>query len=148
MEIIYIGIAAALLCYVGLMVLKIVVNKKRQAKELGIQKEKEKLNLDIVDDVRYTVEENPVTVDEVTQEETVNATYKQADIILPQSTPMTVSTEGELKPGKYIILSTDENISSFNIRVGIYVREYKHNQEIVLAEGDTICAVSCNVILR
>ena len=148
MEILYIGIAAALLCYVGLMVLKIVVNKKRQAKELGIQKEKEKLNLDIVDDVRYTVEENPVTVDEVTQEETVNATYKQADIILPQSTPMTVSTEGELKPGKYIILSTDENISSFNIRVGIYVREYKHNQEIVLAEGDTICAVSCNVILR
>ncbi|MBR2467842.1 MAG: hypothetical protein IKB42_02240 [Clostridia bacterium] len=148
MEILYIGIAAALLCYVGLMVLKIVVNKKRQAKELGIQKEKEELNLDIVDDVRYTVEENPVTVDEVTQEETVNATYKQADIILPQSTPMTVSTEGELKPGKYIILSTDENISSFNIRVGIYVREYKHNQEIVLAEGDTICAVSCNVILR
>lgn len=148
MEILYIGIAAALLCYAGLMVLKIVVNKKRQAKELGIQKEKEKLNLDIVDDVRYTVEENPVTVDEVTQEETVNATYKQADIILPQSTPMTVSTEGELKPGKYIILSTDENISTFNIRVGIYVREYKHNQEIVLAEGDTICAVSCNVILR
>ena len=148
MEILYIGIAAALLCYAGLMVLKIVVNKKRQAKELGIQKEKEELNLDIVDDVRYTVEENPVTVDEVTQEETVNATYKQADIILPQSTPMTVSTEGELKPGKYIILSTDENISSFNIRVGIYVREYKHNQEIVLAEGDTICAVSCNVILR
>ena len=148
MEILYIGIAAALLCYVGLMVLKIVINKKRQAKELGIQKEKEELNLDIVDDVRYTVEENPVTVDEVTQEETVNATYKPVDIILPQSTPRTVSTEGELKPGKYIILSTDENISTFNIRVGIYVREYRHNQEIVLAEGDTICAVSCNVILR
>lgn len=148
MEILYIGIGAALLCYVGLMVLKIVINKKRQAKELGIQKEKEELNLDIVDDVRYTVEENPVTVDEVTQEETVNATYKPVDIILPQSTPRTVSTEGELKPGKYIILSTDENISTFNIRVGIYVREYRHNQEIVLAEGDTICAVSCNVILR
>lgn len=148
MEILYIGIAAALLCYVGLMVLKIVINKKRQAKELGIQKEKEELNLDIVDDVRYTVEENPVNVDEVTQEETVNATYKPVDIILPQSTPRTVSTEGELKPGKYIILSTDENISTFNIRVGIYVREYRHNQEIVLAEGDTICAVSCNVILR
>ena len=145
---IYIGIAVALVGYIALMVGKIVINKKRQNREMGIKKKKEELNLDVVDDVRYTMEENPVNVDEVTQEETVNATYKQEDIILSQNTKYIVSTEGELKPGKYIILSTDENISAFNIRVGIYVREYKHNQEIVLADGDAICSFSCNVILR
>lgn len=144
----YIGLGVAAVGYIGLMAIKIIINKKRRNEELGIKKKKEKENLDIVDDVRYTMEENPVNVDEVTQEETVNATYKQNDFMLNQNTPVTISTQGELKPGKYVVLSTDENMQTFNIRVGIYVREYRHNQEIVLAEGDTICSVSANVILR
>ena len=36
----------------------------------------------------------------------------------------------------------------FNLRVGAYVKEYKHNQKIVLAEGQEITAVNCTVILR
>ncbi len=144
----YIGLGVAAVGYIGLMAIKIIINKKRKNEELGIKKKKEKENLDIVDDVRYTMEENVVNVDEVTQEETVNATYKQNDFMLNQNTPVTISTQTELKPGKYVVLSTDENMQSFNIRVGIYVREYKHGQEVVLAEGDTICAVSANVILR
>lgn len=144
----YIGLAVAAVGYIGMMAIKIIGNKKRKNKELGIKKQKEKENLDVIDDIRYTVEENPINVDFVTQEETVNATYKQNDFMLFQNTPVTVSTDGELKPGKYIILSTDESMQSFNIRIGIYVREYRHNQEIVLAEGDTVCAVSANVILR
>ncbi len=144
----YIGLGVAAVGYIGLMAIKIIINKKRKNEELGIKKKKEKENLDIVDDVRYTMEENTVNVDEVTQEETVNATFKQNDFMLKQNTPVTISTQGELKPGKYVVLSTDENMQTFNIRVGIYVREYRHSQEIVLAEGDTICSVSANVILR
>lgn len=139
----YIGLGVALAAYVGLLSWKIVRNKKRKQKETQIQETKIKENLDVVDDVRYTMEENPV--DETGE---VNVTYKQNDVILAQNTPVTVSTDGEVKPGKYILISSDENQQTFNLRVGLYVREYKHNQEIVLAEGDTICAVSCQVILR
>lgn len=140
----YIAVGVAAAGLIAMQTVKFV--KKRKAKKLeeAIQKEKTEKNLDIIDDVRYTVETNPV------EEQTgdVNVTHLQNDIILNQNTPVTVSTTGEVKPGKYILISTDANISAFNIRVGIYVREYKHNQEIVLAEGDTICAVSCSIILR
>ena len=141
----YITLGVAAVAYIGLFTVKVLVKKKR-AKVL---KQKQKDNLDIVDDVRYTMEENPVASETNMATDTmVNATYQQKDIILNQNTPVTVSKDGEVKPGKYILLSTDENQDSFNVRIGIYVKEYKHNQEVVLAEGDTICAVSSNIILR
>ncbi|MCI5714655.1 MAG: hypothetical protein MR288_03405 [Firmicutes bacterium] len=141
----YITLGVAAVAYIGLFTVKVLVKKKR-AKVL---KQKQKDNLDIVDDVRYTMEDNPVASETNMATDTmVNATYQQKDIILNQNTPVTVSKDGEVKPGKYILLSTDENQDSFNVRIGIYVKEYKHNQEVVLAEGDTICAVSSNIILR
>lgn len=141
----YITLGVAAVAYIGLFTVKVLVKKKR-AKVL---KQKQKDNLDIVDDVRYTMEDNPVASETNMATDTmVNATYQQKDIILNQNTPVTVSKDGEVKPGKYILLSTDENQDSFNVRIGIYVKEYKHNQEVILAEGDTICAVSSNIILR
>ena len=141
----YITLGVAAVAYIGLFTVKVLVKKKR-AKVL---KQKQKDNLDIVDDVRYTMEDNPVASETNMATDTmVNATYQQKDIILNQNTPVTVSKDGEVKPGKYILLSTDENQDSFNVRIGIYVKEYKHKQEVVLAEGDTICAVSSNIILR
>ena len=141
----YITLGVAAVAYIGLFTVKVLVKKKR-AKVL---KQKQKDNLDIVDDVRYTMEDNPVASETNMATDTmVNATYQQKDIILNQNTPVTVSKDGEVKPGKYILLSTDENQDSFNVRIGIYVKEDKHNQEVVLAEGDTICAVSSNIILR
>lgn len=141
----YITLGVAAVAYITLFTAKVLVKKKR-AKVL---KQKQKDNLDVVDDVRYTMEDNPVAPESNMATDTmVNATYQQKDIILNQNTPVTVSKDGEVKPGKYILLSTDENQDSFNVRIGIYVKEYKHNQEVVLAEGDTICAVSSNIILR
>ncbi len=141
---IYIALGVAAVAYITLLSIKISRNKKRKKQEEAINAEKVEKNLDVVDDVRYTMETNPV--DAETGEP--NVTHLQGDFILNQNTPVTVKATGQVKPGKYILISTDPNISSFNIRVGIYVREYKHNQEIVLAEGDTICSVSCSVILR
>ena len=141
---IYIAVGAAFVGLVTMLTIKITKKIKRKKQEAAIEKEKSEKNLDIIDDVRYTVETNPVDA----ENGDVNITHLQNDLILNQNTPVTVEATGKVKPGKYILISTDANISSFNIRVGIYVREYKHNQEIVLAEGDTICAVSCSVILR
>ena len=140
----YIAIGAAFVGFVTMLTIKIVKKAKRKKQEAAIEKEKSEKNLEIIDDVRYTVETNPVDA----ENGDVNITHLQNDIVLNQNTPVTVSTASQVKPGKYILISTDANTSSFNIRVGIYVREYKHNQEIVLAEGDTICAVSSSVILR
>ena len=146
----YIALAVCVVAYVGLFTFKVIRKKKRKKAE-AIHEQKVKDNLDVVDGVRYTMEENPVetvvTADGV-EEEKVNITFLHNDFTLAQNTPYEVSANGELKPGKYIVLTTDENQEAFYIRVGIYVREYHHNQEIVLAEGDTICAVSGAVILR
>jgi hypothetical protein len=45
-------------------------------------------------------------------------------------------------------MATDEGNKAFNLRINDYVKEYKHNTTVVLAEGDTISARSGNVILR
>ena len=141
---IYIAVGAAFVGLVTMLTIKIAKKIKRKKQEVAIEKEKSEKNLEIIDDVRYTVETNPVDA----ENGDVNITHLQNDLILNQNTPVTVEQNGRIKPGKYILISTDPNVSAFNIRVGIYVREYKHNQEIVVADGDTICAVSCSVILR
>lgn len=153
----FIALGVCALGYGGLFTFKIVRNKKRKKAEKAENEQKLKENLNEVDGVRYTMEENPVkTEEEIVDtaiakeqaENAVNVTFLQKDYILPQNTPVEVTEQGDLKPGKYLVLSSDENQANFYIRVGIYVREYHHNQEIVLAEGDTVCAVSGSVILR
>ena len=51
-------------------------------------------------------------------------------------------------PGKYTVLSSSDGADSFNIRAGGFVREYKHGDSIVIAEGDEVTAVSHTVVLR
>ena len=75
----YITLGVAAVAYIGLFTVKVLVKKKR-AKVL---KQKQKDNLDIVDDVRYTMEDNPVASETNMATDTmVNATYQQKDIIL------------------------------------------------------------------
>ena len=153
----YIALGVCAVGYGGLFTMRVVRNKKRNKAENLENEKKVKENLNEVDGVRYTMEENPVKSEEEIfesqmakeqAEDAVNVTFTQKDYILPQNTPVEITKDGELKPGKYLVLSTDENQEKFYIRVGIYVREYHHNQEIILAEGDTVCAVSGSVILR
>lgn len=84
----------------------------------------------------------------VTDQGDPNISYVQNDIILQPRKMVTVSTKGALKPGKWTVLSAYGNEETFNIRIGLYVKEYKHGQEIVLAEGDEICPTSTTIILR
>lgn len=157
--ILYIALGVCALGYGGLLTARVVKGKRIKKLEQAETDKKIKENLNEVDGVRYTMEENPVkTKEEVAEapaptekeqiQDIVNITFVKKDFILPHNTPVEVTSEGKLKPGKYMVLSTDENQANFYIRVGIYVREYHHSQELVLAEGDTICAVSGSVILR
>ena len=73
---------------------------------------------------------------------------KRKDIILQAGEEYTVGKRGKVRPGEYQVMSTDENEKSFNLRINEYVKEYKHNTTVVLAEGDSISPRSANVILR
>jgi len=93
--------------------------------------------------VRYT--EDMTIVD---QEGNMNISYGKGDVVLKQNETYTAERKGYVKPGKYTILSTKDDETKFNIRIGIYVKEYAHGQEIVLTEGEEITAVSTDIILR
>ena len=54
---------------------------------------------------------------------------------------------GDLVTAEYR-LDYDGWFPSNTVRVGNYVQEYKHGQEIILAEGDEICPTSTTIILR
>lgn len=93
--------------------------------------------------VRYTPDAEIVKEDGAT-----NISYVKEDVILQPRKAVVVDKKGILKPGKYTVLSAYENEDTFNIRIGLYVKEYKHGQEIVLAQGEEICPTSSTIILR
>ena len=93
--------------------------------------------------VRYTVDQTVVD-----ENGNMNVSFGSGDVVLKQGQTEVVGVKNKVKPGKYTLLSTKDEDDSFNIRVGAYVKEYKHNQKIVLADGEEITCVNGNVILR
>lgn len=75
-------------------------------------------------------------------------THFEGDFVLEVGKEYKIDKSGEVKPGIYKILSASSSVKKFNVRLGSFVREYQHNQEVVLKENDTICAVSHTAILR
>lgn len=100
-------------------------------------------NVFVKNGVRYTRDEI-----ERTENGEVKVTHASGDIILERGITYVVQKGGRIIPGKYTALTTAEGESSFNLRLGDFVREYEHATDIVLSEGETVCAVSHNVILR
>ena len=93
--------------------------------------------------VRYTQ-----TAEIVKDNGETNISYIKEDVILQPRKAVLVDNKGALKPGKYTVLSAYENEDTFNIRIGLYVKEYKHGQEIILVQGDEVCPTSSTIILR
>ncbi len=93
--------------------------------------------------VRYTIDQT--VVDENGE---MNVSFGSSDIVLKQNVTETVGKKNRVWAGKYTLLSTRDEDETFNLRIGKYVKEYKHNQTIVLSEGQEITAVNCDVILR
>ena len=59
-----------------------------------------------------------------------------------------VKKRGTVRPGEYTLITTDESVKTFTIRVNDFVKEHAHNTNLILVEGDRISARSNNVILR
>ncbi len=85
---------------------------------------------------------------EAIEAQNAGVSLKRKDIILQAGEEYTVAKHGKVRPGEYQVMAVNENEKTFNLRVNDYVKEYKHNTTIVLAEGDTISPRSANVILR
>ena len=118
------------------------VNHK-YTKLLKSMSEREVDQVNIKKGVRYT--EDQTILDE---EGKMNISFGQSDVVLQQNTTEIVGPKNKVKPGKYTVLSSKDEDETFNLRIGTYVKEYKHNQRIILAEGQEITAVNCTVILR
>ena len=130
---------------IGVIVLTIlgsVIGTIKKAKIRAEEKTREVDEVVVKHGVRYTPD--ATIVDEKGND---NITYIQGDIIIKPRNKMHVG-KGGIKPGKWTVLSSNDATSVFNIRIGNYVQEYKHGQEIVLSEGDEICPTSTTIILR
>ena len=78
---------------------------------------------------------------------TAKVTFTEKDFTLSRGTAYRAQKGGKLLPGKYTVLSTSGD-TAVSIRLGGFVREYKHGEGIVIADGDEITAVSHTVLLR
>lgn len=128
------------------VILLVVIISVKAHKAKKVREEKKTREVDGVVEshgIRYS--EDSTIVD---KDGNQNVSLVKNDIVLQPRKMVTVSTRGPLKPGKWTVLSAYGNESTFNIRIGLYVKEYKHGQEIVLAEGDEICPTSTTIILR
>ncbi|MDR0426737.1 MAG: hypothetical protein LBH24_06190 [Clostridiales bacterium] len=96
----------------------------------------------IVDGVRYTRDADAL------KNGGVKVSHVKGDVVLTRGVTYTAAKDGKLLPGKYTVLSADENSGAFNIRLGGLVRSFPHFSAIVLNEGDEITPVSHTVILR
>ena len=131
---------------IGVVVLLAIVfafANKKYSKLLKNMSEREVDDVMTKKGVRYTTDQTVVDEDG-----NMNVSYGSDDVVLKQNTTEIVGRKNYVKPGKWVVLSTSGETEKFNIRVGAYVKEYSHNQTIVLAEGEEVTAISCNVILR
>ncbi len=120
-----------------------VISTIKKSKIRAEEKTREVDEVVVKHGVRYTPE--ATIVDEKGNE---NVTFVQGDIIIRPRKTVKVGKHEEIQPGKWTILASNDKATTFNVRIGNYVQEYKHGQEIVLSEGDEICPTSTTIILR
>ena len=134
------GVLAVIVIITSIVTIKRMVAKRKAKKESETRQVEEVV---VKNGVRYTPDSEIVD-----KEGKVNISYTTEDIVLQPRKVVIVDKKGAVKPGKYTLLSAYENEETFNIRIGLYVKEYKHGQEIILVAGDEICPTSTTIILR
>lgn len=132
---IYIAAGVAGLILVVIAIALLVKRAKEKGRKVGSVK--------VSKGVRYTKDE--LVLDESGD---VKISLAKGDVLLLKGKEYIVKKKTGLLPGKYAVLSAAEETPAVNIRMGGFVREYKHFEAIVLVEDDIICAVSHNVVLR
>ncbi len=97
----------------------------------------------IKDGVRYT-KTSAISKDD----KSVNISFNEKDVVLVADKVYRAGKDEEVKPGKYIILSTQEGKEFLTMRINDVARNQKHGSEVVFAEGDIITAVNEPILLR
>lgn len=123
------------LCVIIVILACVLASKSKKNKK---PKTMEDTKIVVKKGVRYNDEKDEVS----------DIKYTQGSIILSQGQTYKAEKKGYVIPGKYYMISGQESIMKFNVRLGGFVREYNHEAEIVLNEGDEITPVSCNIILK
>lgn len=136
---VYIGIMIA----EGVAVIALLIAVIALAAKLKEKRRSSADDVTIKNGVRYT----KYGTEETADGDTV-VSHLEGDIVLKRGVTYTVGKENRIIPGKYAVLSASEKQGAFNIRIGDLVREVHHGDDIVLGEGEKICAVSHPVILR
>ena len=138
------------ICFICLFVAVVLIasivticNLVKARKQKNEKKQREVNSVDERGGVRYTPD---ATIVDNSGEMTVS--YVKNDIVLQPRKAVEVGAKSGIKPGKYTLLSAYGNEVTFNVRIGQYVKEYKHGQEVVLVDGDEICPTSTTIILR
>ena len=132
-----------IIAIIAIAVISSIIGTIKRAKIRAEEKTREVDDVVVKHGVRYTPEATIVDKDGVE-----NVTFIKGDIIIKPRKVLKVGKHEEVKPGKWTILASNDSVTVFNVRVGNYVQEYKHGQEIILAEGDEICPTSTTIILR
>lgn len=133
-------IAVATVAAVLAIALIVVGTKLSKMKKLHTSEEAE--DVYVKKGVRYSKDTT------VTKDGETHVSHDKGDFVLVKGVTYLPERGEGLMPGTYTALASAETVSTFKLRLGGYVREYKHGDTVVLAEGDPVCAVSCNVILR
>ncbi len=120
-----------------------VVRTVKKSKARAEEKTREVDDVVVKHGIRYTPEATIVDKDG-----SDNVTYIKGDIVIKPRKSCKVGKHEQIKPGKWTILASNDKSTTFNVRIGNYVQEYKHGQEIVLSEGEEICPTSTTIILR
>lgn len=136
-------ITGAIVLVIVLAIVGSIIGTIKKNKVRAEEKTREVDDVIIKHGVRYTPDATIVNKDG-----TENVTYIKNDIIIKPRKVAKVGKNADIKPGKWTILASNDSVTVFNVRVGNYVQEYKHGQEIILAEGDEICPTSTTIILR
>lgn len=121
-----------------LVIILIIVFACKSSKSKKVLDKIEDQKIVVKDNVRYNAEDDKVS----------DLKFNEHDILLKQNEVYTVSKNGPILPGKYIMVSALEDYQKINVRTQGFVREHISGEEIVLAEGEEISPVSCNIVLK
>lgn len=134
---VYIVSGVALLGVISLLAGRLIRSNTRKGK-----------HIEEIKGVRYTTSDQTLKAPDENENLEAKISFNTRDILIPVKKEMVVGKNDDIKPGKYTILTTVEEKTTFNIRLGGYVRVYTHNSEIILAEGDKITPLNIGIILR
>ena len=96
----------------------------------------------VKDGVRYSADPS------VERGGAANVSHAEGDFVLAAGKTYRAQKDGELLPGTYTLLASNDAAHTFKLRVGGLVRNFSHGDTIVLKDGEEICAVRGSVILR